>query len=432
VNDRVPRQARNRAAGIRTIVAAFAVLGILGVAALVVGRQVWAYHHLHDAESATARREFNQACAHLVHCLEVWPDSGETHFLMARAARRGGNYDQAEDHLARARELLWVPAALDAEQAMLKAQRAERGELFEVQALLLSWIQQGHPDSILMLEALAQGYLKTYCLPAAVKCLELWLAREPDDPQALFWRGQAWERLYKYQEALQDYQRVVDLAPDRDDARLKLAEGLLDAHRALDAQLHFELLHQRRPDDPAVLLGLARCRLELGHADEARPLLDDLLAAHPDDALALGERGKLELAAGRPDEGERWLRLATAVFPYERALVYSYVQALQKLNKKEEAAAWATRLERIDEDLKRISEVMRAIHAAPNDPAPRHEVGVIFLRNGQEQEGLRWLANALQQDPNHRPTHELLAEYFEKHGQPEKAAQHRMVAGQKH
>jgi Tfp pilus assembly protein PilF len=73
---------------------------------------------------------------------------------------------------------------------------------------------------------------------------------------------------------------------------------------------------------------------------------------------------------------------------------------------------------------------MRAIHAAPSDPAPRHEAGVILFRNGQEQEGLRWLASALQQDPNHRPTHELLVEYFEKHGQPEKAAQHRRLAGQ--
>jgi predicted Zn-dependent protease len=405
---------------------------MLGVAGLVVGRQMWAYHHLHDAESAMEQRDFNQACAHLALCLEVWPDSGETHWLMARAARRGGNYDEAEVHLARARELLWVPEALDAEQAMLKAQRAERGELFEVQALLLSWIDQGHPDSVLMLEALTQGYLKTYFLPAAVKCLELWLAREPDNPQALFWRGEAWERLYKYQDALLDYQRVVDLAPDRDDARLKLAAGLLEAHRAREAESHFESLHQRRPSDPAVLLGLARCRLELGQADQARRLLDVLLAAHPDDALALGERGKMELEAGRPDEAERWLRQATAVFPYERALVYSYVQALQQQNKKEQAAAWATRLDRIDEDLKRISEVMRAIHAAPNDPTPRHEAGVIFLRNGQEQEGLRWLANALQQDPNYRPTHELLAEYFEKHGQPEKAAQHRLLASQKH
>jgi predicted Zn-dependent protease len=206
---------------------------------------------------------------------------------------------------------------------------------------------------------------------------------------------------------------------------------LLQTHRAREAEPHLDRLHQSRSSDPEVLLGLARCRLELGQIDQARQVLNDLLAAHPDDALALGERGMLELQTGRLDEAERCLRQATALVPYERSLVYSYVLALQQQNKKGEAAVWETRLERIDEDLKRISEVMQAIHAAPNDPAPRHEAGVILLRNGQEQEGLRWLANALQQNPNYQPAHEVLAEYYEKHHQLEKAAQHRRLSDPK-
>jgi tetratricopeptide (TPR) repeat protein len=378
-----------------------------------------------------ARRDFDHARTHLAKCLAVWPDSAETHFLMARAARRGGRYDEAEMHLHRATELHWVADALDAEHAMLKAQRAEAGEQFDVQPLLLHCIEQGHPDSILMLEALVQGYMKTYFLPAAVHCLEMWLERSPDDPQALFWRGDAWERLHRYEDALGDYRRVVDLAPERNDARLKLAEGLLQAHRAREAEPHFGSLLERQPDDPAVLLGLARCRLELGQTGQARQLLDDLLAAQPDNGLALGERGKLELEVGRPDEAERWLAKAVAVVPYERSIVYCYVQALDRLDKKEEAALWTSRLDRIDDDLKRINEVMLTIHAMPNDPAPRHEAGVILLRNGQEREGVRWLENALEQDPNYRPTHEVLAEYFEKHGQPERAAQHRHRPDQK-
>jgi predicted Zn-dependent protease len=376
------------------------------------------------------RRDFDEARTHLAKCLEVWPNSGETHFLMARAARRSSRYDEAEAHLHRASELHWAAEALDAEQAMLKAQRAEAGEQLDVQPLLLHWIEQGHPDSILMLEALVQGYMKTYFLPAAVRCLEMWLERQPDDPQALFWRGDVWERLHKYEDALADYQRVVDLAPERDDARLRLAEGLLQAHRAREAEPHFALLLQRQPNEPAVMLGLARCRLELGQSDQARRLLDDLLAAQPDNGLALGERGKLELEAGQPDEAERWLKKAMDVVPYERAIVYCYVQALDRQDKKEEAALWTARLDRIDDDLKRINEVMRTIHAKPNDPAPRHEAGAILLRNGQEREGLRWLENALQQDPNYRPTHEIMADYFEKHGQPAEAAQHRRRAGQ--
>jgi tetratricopeptide (TPR) repeat protein len=136
---------------------------------------------------------------------------------------------------------------------------------------------------VLMLEALVQGYMKTYFLSAAVNCLDMWLDRDPDDPQAYFWRGEVLEILHKYEEALADYQRAVDLAPDRDDARLKLADGLLHAQGARAAAPHYETLYERQPGEPEVLLGLARCRLELGETDEARRLLDALLAAQPRD-----------------------------------------------------------------------------------------------------------------------------------------------------
>jgi Tfp pilus assembly protein PilF len=54
---------------------------------------------------------------------------------------------------------------------------------------------------------------------------------------------------------------------------------------------------------------------------------------------------------------------------------------------------------------------------------------VICLGNGQAQEGLRWLSGALQIDPQHGPTHQALADYYEKAGEPDLAARHRQQAG---
>jgi predicted Zn-dependent protease len=400
-----------------------AVLAVAGEAAFLIGRQVWADHHFQAAEEAARRRDFEAARAHLALCLEIRPDDAQTHFQAARVARRAGSYGEAVEHLKRAKELDWEKNALDAEWAMLKAQN---GDLAEVQPILVAWVEQGHPDSVLILEALTQGYLKIYNLPAALQCLRQWLKREPDAPQALFWRGEAWERLHKYEEALADFGHVVQVAPERDDARLRLAEGFIHAHRPAEAAPHFETLYERQPGNPQVLLGLARCRLEQGRVDESRQLLDDLLNAQPDNGLALGERGKLELAAGKPVEAEHWLRRAAAIVPYEREVVYSFVWALEQCQKEEEAASWVKRLHQIDADLERMNEVMRLINKSPTDPAPRHEAGVILLRNGQDQEGLRWLHNALLHDPSYRPTHVLLAEYFEKRGDPKQAAYHRL------
>ena len=98
--------------------------------------------------------------------------------------------------------------------------------------------------------------------------------------------------------------------------------------------------------------------------------------------------------------------------------------------KKEEAAKWVARLSQIDADMTRMAEVMRLINASPSDPAPRHEAGILLFRNGQELEGLRWLQNALQHDPNYAPTHQFLADYYAKQGNADLAAQHRRLAEQ--
>ena len=73
-------------------------------------------------------------------------------------------------------------------------------------------------------------------------------------------------------------------------------------------------------------------------------------------------------------------------------------------------------MERINDSLKRLSELTKQIADAPGDANLRYEAGMIFLNNGQDGEGLRWLASALKENPSHRPTHQALADYYERTG----------------
>jgi Tfp pilus assembly protein PilF len=52
-------------------------------------------------------------------------------------------------------------------------------------------------------------------------------------------------------------------------------------------------------------------------------------------------------------------------------------------------------------------------------------MGMIFLRNGREKDGVAWLQTALQVDPSHAATHQALADYFERKGMKSEAAEHR-------
>src|SRR5262249_17493506 len=161
-----------------------------------------------------------------------------------------------------------------------------------------------------------------------------------------------------------------------------------------EALSHYAQVQRRQPGNADALLGLARCRLELGQTEEARGLLDLLLAAEPRNAQALAARGKVALQRDQFVEAEDWLRQAVIGPPCEGELVYSSPQCLQG-GKRDGAGGWVPRSQRIAAAPGRIREVPRRITENPRDPDLRCEVGQLLLRNGQEKEGLRWLDSAL-------------------------------------
>jgi hypothetical protein len=56
---------------------------------------------------------------------------------------------------------------------------------------------------------------------------------------------------------------------------------------------------------------------------------------------------------------------------------------------------------------------------------------MLCLRLDRAQEALGWLQGALHLDPDHQPTHQALANCYEKFGQTQRAAYHRFMGGQK-
>jgi tetratricopeptide (TPR) repeat protein len=401
------------------------LVAIIGTGATIAGWQISAWHDYRAAVQAFERRDLAEAGARLASCLRVWPNSAEVHLLAARTARRAAAYDDAEKRLKESERLGWPEEEIRLERELISAQR---GDVTGVQEHLLLFAERGHPNALLILEALCQGYIKTFRLAHASRCLAIWLERWPDDTQALRWRAEVAHLRSSISEALADYRRVLEIEPDCDEARLRLAELLAAENQPAEAVVHFERLRQRQPANPAVLLGLARCRRLLGEPAEAGKLLDTLLEISPQDVGALGERGRVYLDMQQPAEGERWLRKAVSLAPYDRDTVYALYLCLQQRGFAKEADEYKAKLQEIESQLARLRKVTRQITEKPHDPALRHEAGMIFLRSGQAQEGLRWLYSSLQEDPRYGPTHQVLADYYEKLGDKAKADWHRRQA----
>src|SRR5262249_52846507 len=146
-------------------------------------------------------------------------------------------------------------------------------------------------------------------------------------------------------QAIEDYERALELQPGRSAVRLRLAEILVASSRHAEAVPHLERLRDERPDDPDVLVALASCRVVQSRPDEARALLDRVLAGRPDHFGALLERGKGEMATGNFAEAERWLRKALDRSPLDPDARYQLYLCLQAQpgregDAREEFARW--------------------------------------------------------------------------------------------
>jgi predicted Zn-dependent protease len=398
------------------VIAVPALLGILGIAGFLIFQYVRTELAVHAAEQSleqydhTGRRVFlRQARDQLDECLRLSSQNGRLHFLAARAARRDNDFSATRDHLQHAKRLGWVKEAIELEQALAVVQT---GKLEQYENVLRAAIEQGHPDRLLILEAVVHGYEKTYHLYEAGRYLDLWLQEEPENSQALLERAEIHLLTMRLPLALNDYRRGVELDPDADAARQKLGGLLLSEQKAKEALPYFEEL-RRHPGEPSAdaLLGVARCKALLGDDTGAVADLDELLARHPHHAAALAERGKLAQAQGNSSAAERFLRESVTLAPFEEEAISAFCSCLQKLGKSAEAATWSKRLDAMKADQARLDEVKQALLKSPYDASLRAEMGRVLVRNGHDRDGLMWLRSAQAIDPKHPAVQAALAEY---------------------
>jgi tetratricopeptide (TPR) repeat protein len=407
----------------RRVLTAISALALVFLAAYFVGGYLWISYHFRAARTALEHYHNTAALSHLRHCVAAWPNDPATLLLAARAERRGGNFDAAEELLERFEHVQGV----DNDELTIErtALRAERGDLDAVRPFCQRLIDQEHPATALLWEALTHGYLRRFRLDAAGHCVQRWLQGEPDNPQAHLFLALLHDRKSRTYDAMVEFRHVLELDPERDDARLQLAQHQLDLGLGGEALPHLEYLRHRLPNNGLVPVLQARALDQVGRAGTARELLDDVLAAHPKFAPALIERSRLALRDGDAERAVNGLREAVALDPSNSQAQYQLFVALEGSGQKEEARRQQARLKQLEDDLNRLQEIAtRLMPQRPHDPAVHYEAGQIALRVGAQAEGVDWLINALREDPHYLPAHRALADYYRRIGDLGRAAHH--------
>ena len=364
-----------------------------------------------------------EADARLRTCLKLWPWDVSTHLLAARAARLNADFSRAEALLNYCLKL--TPNNRDPIQLEFLLLRVQTGELNEVEEPLLNCVENGHPESLVILETLAGAYMRNLRYAPALNVLNQWIRLEPNSAQPYQQRAWLLERASDQQAALRDYRKAVQLAPNEVAPRLRLAELLLQENETAEAVPHLELLYKRHPERHDVIARLGQCRLLQGRADEARQLLETAVQAMPDDALVLVSLARLDIQEGKASQAEKWLRHLLQLDRSDTEGQYLLVQALRLQGRMQEAEAAQLQYNQLQELLKRVNILLRdVVERHPNDPEPASEAGRGLLRLGQDRLGLYWLHEALRRDARHQASHQALADYYQEKD-PEKATYHR-------
>lgn len=386
--------------------------------------EAWAGRQERLAAQALAESRLNDAKQHIDRALWLHRRRMSTLVLAARIRRMSGGYSEAEHYLQRSSQLHGMNEAVKLEWLLL---RCQQGEVDELAPNLLALVRNNHSQAAAILETLASVYILQTRYLEALRCLDAWVEREPDSVRALDWRGWVDNQLDHRQQAIRDYERLLELQPGRTDIRLRLAQLLVASARHTEATPHLERLLRELPDDPDVPAALAPCRVIEARPEEARALLDAVLKDHSDHFEALYQRGKLELTCGNHAEAEPWLRKALQIKPHDVEARYSLYRSLQaQAERQQEAECQRLRWDQEREKQERLTSLLRTDLAAhPNDVELAREAGELFLEQGEDKRGLFWLYRALSLNPLHVPSRRALLAYFERTNQPDKAAEQR-------
>ncbi len=399
---------------------------VLLTGASLVGVAVWFTHHLRQARKEVALGHNAVALRHLEKCRSVWPGHPEVMILSARVARRSAAWDEAEAILEDATRRHGETEALAFERLLL---RAVSGDLRNVRPSLVARIRQGGPDAALAREALIAGLAYRFRLNEALAELEDWLAVEPQSVLALAYSGKLEEQRLNTEGAAEKYRRVLQLDPDHDDARLRLASLLVSDRRGGEAIEHLGVLRQRLPDHPEVAILWVKALALVGRTAESRTALEACLRDYPNYPAALAESGASALLDGDDPAAIEYFKRALALEPGNVTVRKQYTLALTRVGRHEEAAREQAVADRLAADFERITQLIAGpLQSRPQDPEVHHEIAQIALRAGQVREALRWFQSALEVDPDHGPTHRALANLYRDLENPILAARHRALA----
>lgn len=318
---------------------------------------------------------------------------------------------------------LWRNAALT-EPRDKGLKLAREGEFQEAEPALKRSLAH-NPADVDVLRALAKGYLAADRKADADESLSLWLAQLPDETEPLLLRIELYRELGKFDQALLDLNRLLEIDAGNLAWRRKRVALLYSASRFDEAEIECQRSLQKQPADR----GLQRTLAEINRAQrklaEAGVILDAILRDSPQDTATMAARAILHLAQDEPEKSIPLLRKVLELDPNRQHSGRYYLGlALNRVGQTDEA-------ERLLEEVRRRHDATLLLvdsEGQPNNLPLQVRAARAQFENNDLRKSTEILRKVLRDNNGYAPAHVLLADVLEKDGRFDQAAEHRRWA----
>lgn len=238
-----------------------------------------AAHHV-LGKAAESRDDLRSAIEHYAAALELQPQADRLHYLLGQAQRRAGDLDAAREHLRQA---------------------GQTGVAFGDPRLASIYTDIEGSAALMQRGASAKS---AGMLDASVEIYRRAVANDPQSPEARRDLGALLAQTGRYRESADQYREAVRLEPDKALNHFVLAlvlEQLGEPKANDDALESFERAVELAPDYREFRRALADRLAQVGRFADAMPHFERLVNDDPGDVVARLERAKVRVASGEED-----------------------------------------------------------------------------------------------------------------------------------
>ena len=349
-------------------------------------------------------------------------DHPRGHFLMGRALRRMGEYEESLKHLQKALDLHYSAEELRREQNLLWIETGKEDQVGDGWSTLFLNAGSDGPE-------ISKGYvrmsLKKLAIANSVAVLDAWKKDFPDDAEPYVMYGQLHECFMNWRQAAEMYEEALQRSPMHSDALIGLGRVRMELKNYKEAEEVLQIAHSIGAGNKKLPYLLAECVLNLGRTEKAKTILDEQLQQGGNAGFIHKLLGSIALDNSDIPQALSHLEQAVKLRPSDAELRVDYAKALKLSGRNEEAKTENDFVKESNIPLIKLAKLTPKLIRDPNNVELRYEIAEITWKYKSRTDGAKWFRSLLQIDPGHLKTHQALVKHHEWTREEDKAAVHR-------